>query len=150
MKIIATNKKAAYRYFLLEKLEVGIALTGNEIKSIRAGQINIGEAYVTLKPHQARVINMHIALYEKTSHFQTDPLRSRVLLMHKKELRRWILKQKQQRLTIVVTRVYFNTRSLVKVEIALARGKKLHDKRETLKQRDADRNLATKIKANHY
>lgn len=147
MKIIARNKKASYLYFLLEQLEVGIVLTGSEIKSIRANKVNINEAYVILKPNNAQVLNMHISAYSKASAFNvTDPTRSRVLLMHKKEITKWILKQKQQKLTVVVTKVYFNSHNLVKLEIALARGKKLHDKRETIKQRNFKREMARKVK----
>lgn len=141
MKIIATNKKANHEYFILESLEAGIALTGTEIKSIRLGKVNLNDAYAQIKKGELYLINCHISKYDKGNLNNHDELRDRKLLLHKKEIRKWANKLKlEQHLTIVPLKFYLKD-GLCKVEVALAKGKKLYDKRESLKERDIERSL---------
>ena len=139
MKVICTNKRATFEYFILEKYEAGIKLKGTEIKAIREGHCNINDAYVIMKNNRPWIINMFIAKYEFGNIFNHDELRSRELLLHKKECIKLAARIKQEGLTLVALRCYFEG-SLVKVEIGLARGKKLTDKREAIKERDSKRN----------
>ena len=136
MKVICTNKKATFEYFILEKYEAGIKLMGTEIKSIRNGHCNINDAYVIMKNNRPWIVNMFIAKYEFGNIFNHDELRSRELLLHKKECIKLAARIKQEGLTLVALRCYFEG-SLVKVEIGLAKGKKLQDKREAIKEKDA-------------
>lgn len=139
IKVVATNRKAGFEYFLLEKFEAGLALQGTEIKSIRAGQISIVEAYVDiLDGRQAWLIEAHIAPYEQASRFNHDPKRKRRLLLHKKQIRELWTAVKQKGMTIVPTRVYLKD-GRAKIEIALARGKKAYDKRAAIAKRDQAR-----------
>ena len=136
MKVICTNKRATFEYFILEKHEAGIKLMGTEIKSIRNGHCNINDAYVIMKNNRPWIVNMFIAKYEFGNIFNHDELRSRELLLHKKECIKLAARIKQEGLTLVALRCYFEG-SLVKVEIGLAKGKKLQDKREAIKEKDA-------------
>lgn len=136
MKVICTNKRATFEYFILEKYEAGIKLKGTEIKSIRNGHCNINDAYVIMKNNRPWIVNMFIAKYEFGNIFNHDELRSRELLLHKKECIKLAARIKQEGLTLVALRCYFEG-SLVKVEIGLAKGKKLQDKREAIKEKDA-------------
>ena len=136
MKVICTNKRATFEYFILEKYEAGIKLMGTEIKSIRNGHCNINDAYVILINYRPWIVNMFIAKYEFGNIFNHDELRSRELLLHKKECIKLAARIKQEGLTLVALRCYFEG-SLVKVEIGLAKGKKLQDKREAIKEKDA-------------
>lgn len=145
MKLICTNKKATFEYFILEKYEAGIKLRGTEIKSIREGHCNINDAYVIMKNNRPWIVNMNIAKYEYGNIFNHDELRSRELLLHKHECVKLASRIKLEGLTLVALRCYFEG-SLVKVEIGLAKGKKLQDKRETIKERDTKRNLAKNFK----
>ena len=138
IKIIATNKKAHFNYFLSDFLECGIALKGTEIKSLRVHGCSIGDAYIVIRNEEASIINMHINPYEQGNIFNHDPLRARKLLLHKKEIKWFLDKVTRGGFTIVPTKVYFK-KGRAKVEIALAKGKKAYDKRETIKQRDLDR-----------
>jgi SsrA-binding protein len=141
IKVVATNRKARHEYFLLESLEAGIALRGSEIKSIRAGQISLAEAYVRLdEGRQAWLMEAHIAPYEQASLFNHEPLRPRQLLLHRDEIRRLWNEVRQKGVTIVPVLVYFK-KGRVKVEIAVAKGKRLYDKREDLAKRDAEREI---------
>ena len=140
IKIITTNKKAHFNYFLSEFTECGIALKGTEIKSLRVNGCSIGDAYIIIRNGEAEIINMHINPYEHGNIFNQDPLRSRKLLLHKKEIAWFADKAKRSGFSIVPTRVYFR-KGKCKVEIALAKGKKDYDKRETIKQRDIERDL---------
>ena len=140
IKIIATNRKAGFNYFLSEHTECGIALTGTEIKSLRRHSCSIGDSYVVIRNGEAEIVNMHINPYEEGNIFNHDPLRSRKLLLHKKEIYWFDDKVRKGGFTIVPTRVYFY-RGKAKVEIALAKGKKLYDKRESIKQRDVERDI---------
>jgi SsrA-binding protein len=139
IKIVANNRKASFEYFLLEKFEAGLALLGTEIKSIRAGQMSIAEAYVDVENgEQAWLIESHIAPYEQGNRFNHDPKRKRRLLLHKKEIRELWNNVRQKGMTIVPTRVYLKD-GRAKIEIALAKGKKAYDKRATIAKRDEAR-----------
>lgn len=140
IKLIASNKKAHFNYFLSDFLECGIELKGTEIKSLRVHACTIGDAYIVFRNEEAEIINMHINPYDHGNIFNHDPLRTRKLLMHKKEIRWFEDKCKRGGYTVVPTRVYFK-KGKCKVEIALAKGKKDYDKRETIKKRDIERNL---------
>ena len=138
IKVIATNRKAKFEYFLLEHFEAGLALQGSEIKSIRAGQVSLSEAYVNVDGQNAWLVEAHIAPYEQANRFNNDPKRPRRLLLHKKELRELWNAVRQKGVTIIPTRVYLKE-GRAKLEIAIAKGKKLHDKREAIARRDAER-----------
>lgn len=140
IKIISTNKKASFEYFLLEKFEAGIALQGSEIKSIRAGQISIQEAFVETDGEQAWLVEAHIAPYEQAgTYFNHDPKRKRRLLLHKKQIRELWNNVRIKGMTIVPTQVYLKN-GRAKIEIALAKGKKAYDKRAAIAKRDEARN----------
>ncbi|MBO5230558.1 MAG: SsrA-binding protein SmpB [Clostridia bacterium] len=144
IKIIAQNKKAYHDYFVLEKLEAGIELFGTEVKSIRQGKINLKDSWCFVKDGEMFVNGMHISPYEQGNIFNRDPLRTKRLLLHKKEIRRFYAQVKQEGLAIVPLSVYFKM-GRAKVEIGLCKGKKLYDKREVAAkksaQRDIERNL---------
>lgn len=140
IKIIATNRKATHDYFLSDKIEAGIELQGTEIKSVRAGQVSIKEAYVQTDGREAWLVNAHIAPYNPASHFNHDPRRRRKLLLHKKEIIRLDERIRQRGYTVIPTRMYFKS-GRAKVEIALARGKRKFDKRRELAKKDAQREI---------
>jgi len=139
-KVVATNRKASHEYFLLERVEAGIALQGSEIKSIRAGQISLAEAYIRVDGDQAWLEDAHIAPYEHAGIFNHEPRRPRKLLLHKKQIRQLWNQVRQKGVTIIPLRVYLKD-GRAKVEIAVAKGKKLYDKRETIAKRDAEREI---------
>jgi len=139
VKVVATNRKAGFEYYLHEKFEAGLALKGSEIKSIRAGQISLAESYVEIDAgHSAWLIDAHIAPYEQASRFNHEPRRKRRLLLHKKQLREMWEAVRQKGMTIVPTRVYLKD-GRAKIEVAIARGKKAYDKRATIAKRDQAR-----------
>jgi len=138
MKTIANNKKASHLYFLDDKFEAGIVLKGTEIKSIRAGRVNIQDSFVRIKNGEAFIINMHIATYKEGNIFNHGETRERKLLMHKKEIMKLHGAIQKENKTVVPTKVYLKN-GLCKVEVALAKGKKLHDKRQSLKEKDMKR-----------
>ena len=139
VKVVATNRKASFEYFLHERFEAGLALQGSEIKSIRAGQISIQESYVDIENgQQAWLLEAHIAPYEQANRFNHDPRRKRRLLLHKKQIRELWNSIRMKGMTIVPTRVYLKN-GRAKIEIALARGKKAYDKRATIAKRDEAR-----------
>jgi SsrA-binding protein len=140
IKVVSTNKKASFEYFLLERLEAGLELKGSEIKSIRESQISLAEAYITTDGRQAWLVNAHIATYEAANRNNHDPKRPRRLLLHKKEIRLLWDAVKQKGVTIVPIQVYLKD-GLAKIEIATAKGKKLFDKRETIAKRDVEREM---------
>jgi SsrA-binding protein len=146
MKIISNNKKAYYDYFIEDTFETGIVLKGTEIKSVRKGNVNLKDSFVRIKNGEAFLENMHISPYEQGNRFNHDPLRNRKLLLHKKELLKITNILKTGGLTIVPTKLYFNKGSKVKVEIGIARGKKLYDKRQDLKAKDAKRDVEKALK----
>jgi SsrA-binding protein len=147
IKVIATNRKARHEYHIEDTMEVGLVLTGTEIKSIRAGHANVQEAYVTVQETQLWVLNMYIAPYDPAHRQNHEPRRPRKLLAHRREIDRWGESARQRGYTIVPLRLYLK-RGRAKLEIALAKGKKLYDKREAIAKRDAqrriDRELATR------
>lgn len=145
IKVVATNRKAKFEYFLVETFEAGIALQGSEIKSIRAGQVSLTEAYVQTDGREAWLMGAHIAPYEQANRFNHEPVRPRRLLLHKKEIRQLWDSVRQKGMTIVPTRVYLKD-GRAKVEIALARGKKSYDKRETIAKRDRERDSAREMR----
>ncbi|MBR3041368.1 MAG: SsrA-binding protein SmpB [Eubacterium sp.] len=138
IKLIANNKKAYHDYFIEDTYEAGIELVGTEVKSLRQGNCSIKESYISIDDGQVYIIHMHINPYEKGNIFNKDPLRKRKLLLHKSEINKLLGRTKEKGYTIVPLKVYFS-KSLVKVEIGLARGKKLYDKRETLAKNDQKR-----------
>ena len=136
IKIIATNRKAHHEYFILESLECGIELTGTEIKSVRAQKVNINDSYCRIKKGQCFLENAHISKYKEGNINNHDETRDRRLLLHKQEIRKWANKLKlESSLTLVPLKMYLNS-GLCKVEVALCKGKKLYDKRESLKEED--------------
>ena len=139
---IAVNKKAYHNFFLTDKWECGIELKGSEVKSIRAGDVNFADSYVHVDDDEVWLHSMHIAPYAQASYMNPEPDRQRKLLMNRKEIKRLFGTITQKGLTCVPTKIYINARGLVKVEIALASGKKMYDKREDIKRRDSDRQLA--------
>lgn len=139
-KLIANNKKAYHDYFIEDSYECGIVLSGTEVKSLRMGKGSIKESYVRIRNGEAVILGMHISPYEKGNIFNRDPLRERILLMHKKEIRKIEQKLSEKGFTLVPLQVYFSG-SLVKVEIGLAKGKKLYDKRESIAKKDAAREM---------
>lgn len=138
-KILASNRKANFEFFLLERIEAGISLHGTEIKSVRNGQMSLQEAYIQLDAHNAMLLNSHIAPYNPASRNNHDPLRPRRLLMHKKQIRELYAAVKAKGLTVIPIKVYLNEAGLAKIEIALARGKKNYDKRDSIAERDMER-----------
>lgn len=140
IKIIATNRKAHFNYFLSDYTECGIVLKGTEIKSLRVHSCSIGDSYVIIRNDEAEIINMHINPYEQGNMFNQDPTRNRKLLLHKKEIKWFAEKVQRGGFSIIPTRVYFR-KGKCKVEIALGKGKKAYDKRETIKERDIQRNI---------
>lgn len=140
IKIIASNKKAHFNYFLTDFMEAGIELKGTEIKSLRVTGATINDSYVVIRNEEAEIINMYIKPYDHGNLFNHDPLRNRKLLLHKHQIRWLAQKIKTEGFTVVPTKIYF-FKGKVKVEIALAKGKHNYDKRETIKKRDIQREL---------
>lgn len=144
-KLIASNKKALHDYFVLQKFEAGIALEGTEVKSLRDGAANLKDAYVIFKDGQAFLFGAHISPYSHGNRENHDPIRTRKLLLHRREIEKLQAQVVEKGLTVVPLRLYFKGRN-VKAEIAVVRGKKLFDKRETEKRREADREAAQAMK----
>ncbi len=144
VKSIAVNKKARHLYELLESFEAGLALQGVEVKSLRQGKVAFKDGYVDFKNGEAWLKGVHIAPYENAGYVQIDPERERKLLLHAYEIERLTAKVEQKGLSVVPVRMYFKD-GRVKIEIALARGKKLHDRREDLKQRDIAKDTARQL-----
>ena len=145
IKNIALNKKARHDYFIEETLEAGIALSGTEVKSVRNGNVNLKDSYISINTGEAYVKGMHISPYEQGNIFNKDPLRDRKLLLHKKEISRLIGIIKQQGMSLIPLSLYLKG-SLVKMQIGLARGKKNYDKRDDIAKRDAKRNMERALK----
>jgi len=137
-RLIANNKKAYHDYFIEDTYEAGIALVGTEVKSLRMGKCSIKESFIGIEKEEVYIYHMHISPYEKGNIFNKDPLRTRKLLLHRYEINKLIGQQKMKGYTLVPLQVYFKD-SLVKVEVGLARGKKLYDKREDIAKKDAKR-----------
>jgi SsrA-binding protein len=146
MKTVAVNRAASFNYDLLETFEAGIALQGSEIKSIRDGRISLKESYADVKNGEVFLVSAHISPYEAANRFNHDPTRDRKLLLHRREIKRLTGKIREKGLTLVPTKVLINDQGRVKVEIALAKGKKTYQKREALKARDVERELRAEMK----
>ena len=144
-KAISKNRKAEFEYFLLEHFESGISLQGSEIKSIRAGQVSLQEAYVQVTEHEAWLVDSHIATYSQASYTNHDPKRKRQLLLHRKEIKELWNAVRQKGVTIVPVKMYFKD-GRAKLDIAIAKGKKLYDKREDIAKKDTSRDIARAIK----
>jgi len=149
IKTVATNRKAYHNYFIQDKIEVGIALTGTEIKSIRSGRVSLGEAYVRPEGGELWLLGAHIARYEAASHLSHEPTRRRKLLLHRKEILSLTAKIAEKGFTLVPLRLYIKG-GMAKLEIALARGKKLYDKRESIIRRETERELGRTLKRQRY
>lgn len=145
IKNVSTNKKAYHEYFIDETLEAGIVLTGTEVKSIRLGQVNLKDSYAIIKSNEAYILNMHISPYEKGNINNVDPIRTRKLLLNRKEISKLIGTIQQKGLSIVPLSLYFKG-SHVKLQLGVARGKKLYDKREDIAKRDAQRHMEQSMK----
>lgn len=145
-KVVADNRQVRFRYEILETYEAGIELKGTEVKSIREGKVNLRDGYALIRNGEAMLLNVHISPYQSSSdYFNHDPRRTRRLLLHRQEIRKLIGKVEQEGLTLVPLKMYLK-RGFVKITIALGKGKKLHDKRETLKQRQDKREMERAMK----
>jgi SsrA-binding protein len=142
---IARNKRARYDYHILDTWEAGIVLTGTEVKSLRDGRANIGDAYGTVRDGEVFLLNLHISPYERGGYTNHEPARTRKLLLHRKEIRRMIGAVEREGLTLIPLELYFK-KGVAKVALALGKGKKVHDKRETEKSRDANREIARVVR----
>jgi len=145
IKTVATNRKAFHNYHIGDSIEAGIALTGSEIKSVRDGRVSLGDAYVRPERGELWLLNAHIARYEASSYLSHEPTRPRKLLLHRKEIDNLTSKVSEKGLTLMPTRLYIKG-SIAKVEVALAKGKKLYDKRESISRREVERELARATK----
>ena len=145
-KVVATNRKAYHDYFIEEKFEAGIVLKGTEVKSLREGRVNLQDSYASVHEGEIFLHHCHISPYSHGNIMNHDPLRVRKLLLHKKEINKLLGKTQLKGLTLVPLRVYFSKRGQVKVELGLAKGKKLYDRRESLKTREAGREMERAIK----
>lgn len=149
-KVAAQNKRARFDYEMLETLEAGIALTGSEMKSIRAGHVSINECFAGEMGGELYLFNANVKEYDKASHFNHEARRPRKLLVHKKQMNKWLGAIRKKGLTIVPIVMYFNHKGRIKVLIGLGKGKKLHDKRESIKERDWKRDQSRILKNNQH
>lgn len=138
---VAQNRKARHLYHILETLEAGLVLTGTEVKSLRDGRANLGDAYATVEGGEVWLHHLHISPYEQGNQFNHEPLRKRKLLLHRRDIRRLVGKTREKGLTLIPLRIYFRN-GWAKVELALAKGKRTHDKRDDIAKRDAERDMA--------
>jgi len=145
-KAVATNRKAYHDYFIEEKFEAGIMLQGTEVKSLREGRVNLQDSYASVKGDEIFLHHCHISPYSHGNIMNHEPLRTRKLLLHRKEIDKLLGKTKQQGLTLIPLRIYFSKRGLAKVELGLAKGKKQHDRRESIKTREAIREVERAMK----
>jgi len=145
VKVVATNRKAFHEYFISDTLEAGVALVGSEIKSIRAGRVSLQDGYVSFEQGEAWLVNVHIAQYDPASRQNHDPKRSRKLLLHRREIDRLAGKVQEKGFTVIPTRLYLKD-GRAKVEIGLAKGKRLYDKREAIAKRDSQRQVDRALK----
>jgi SsrA-binding protein len=148
-KVVATNRKAYHEYFIDETHEAGVVLSGTEIKSVRAGKVSLREGYVKITDGEAWLIDVHISPYEHGSYYNLEPTRTRKLLLHRDEITRLRSKVNERGFTMVPLRLYLKG-GLAKVEIGLARGKKLYDKRDSIAERDAKRQIERAVKSREY
>ncbi|NLC25432.1 MAG: SsrA-binding protein SmpB [Fastidiosipila sp.] len=147
-KIITNNRKAYFEYDILETLEAGIVLKGTEVKSIRQGSFSLSESYIIVKNGELFLIGAHIAPYAEANQFNHDPLRDKKLLAHRSQIRKLEIAVQQKGMTLVPTKAYF-VRGKVKLEIAIARGKKIHDKRQAIREREVERDIERRIKRDY-
>lgn len=147
MTLIATNRKARHKFTLLDKWECGIALNGGEVKSVRAGQVSFKDTFARVDGGEVYLYNLHISPYEQVGYITEEPDRKRKLLLHKQEIKRIIGLVSAKMLTLVPTRIYLNGRGWVKVEIALAQGKKIHDKRQSIKEKTVQREMSRALRS---
>ena len=145
-KAVVTNRKAYHDYFIEEKFEAGIMLQGTEVKSIREGRVNLQDSYASVKGGEAFLHHCHISPYSHGNIMNHEPLRTRKLLLHRKEINKLLGKTQQQGLTLIPLRIYFSKRGLAKIELGLAKGKKQHDRRESIKNREASREVERAMK----
>ena len=145
IKTVATNRKAYHNYLIQDSIEAGIALTGSEIKSIRAGRVSLSDAYVRPEAGELWLVNAHIARYEASSYLSHEPKRPRKLLLHRKQINNLISQVLQKGFTLVPLKLYIKD-SIAKVEVASAKGKKLYDKRESITRREAEREIGRALK----
>ncbi len=145
MEIVSTNKKARFNYEIIEKIEAGIALKGTEVKSIRNRNVSIGESYAQIKDNEVFLHNLHISPYEQGNRENHDPIRVRKLLLHKREIKKLVAKTQQKGLSLVPLSIYLR-KGRIKVELGIGRGKRLVDKRETLKKKSVEREIERIVK----
>jgi SsrA-binding protein len=146
MKSISVNKKAFFNYEIFESLEAGIALQGSEVKSIKEGRISLKDSYAEIKNGEVLLVQCHISPYEAANRFNHDPLRPRKLLLHRREIKRLTGKIKEKGFTLVPTKVILNDKGRIKVEISLAKGKRVYEKKDVIKERDRDREMRRELK----
>ena len=146
MRVIARNKKAFFNYEILESYEAGIALMGSEVKSIREGRVSLKESYAEIRDGEVFLIGCHISPYPPANRLNHEPLRVRKLLLHRREIKRLLGKIKEKGLTLVPTQIVISASNKVKVELSLARGKKTHQKREVIRERDREREMQAELK----
>lgn len=146
LKLLANNKKARHDYFFVEMFEAGLVLTGTEIKSVRNGGINLRDSFARIDNGEVWVFNMRISPYEKGNRYNTDPLRPKKLLLNKQEIRKLTEATTQKGQTLIPARAYMNHKGLVKLELAIAQGKKLYDKRADIAKRDAERSMDRSVR----
>lgn len=140
------NKPAHFNYEILDKLEAGIALTGSEVKSLRGGRASLSDAYAVIRDGEVYLRNFNIQQYAQAGYSQHEPLRERKLLLHRREIKKWLSKVTQRGLTMVPLQVYFNDRGIAKLSLALCRGKQTSDKRAAIKERDVARDMARELR----
>ncbi|HVP39030.1 MAG TPA: SsrA-binding protein SmpB [Candidatus Saccharimonadales bacterium] len=145
-KLIAENRKARHDYHILGRVEAGIALAGTEVKSLRAGKASLADSYAAIEGREAFLHNLHISPYDPASRFNHDPRRKRKLLLHRSEIRRLRAQTDEKGCTLVPLKLYFNADGRAKVELAVARGKRAHDRRDTLSEREARREIERAMK----
>ena len=146
IKVVATNNKAYHNYYVSDPMEAGLVLTGTEIKSLRGGRVNLGDAYVKPENGEMWLLNAHIARYDPGSYMSHEPTRPRKLLVHKKEMRQMLCRIKEKGLTLIPTKLYIKG-NIAKVEVAVGQGKKLYDKREVIQKRECERELGRVLKS---
>ncbi|WP_279010339.1 SsrA-binding protein SmpB [Synergistes jonesii] len=145
-KTVAQNRKARHEYFILDSFEVGIVLSGTEIKSVRDGRVNLKDGFAAVERGELWLYNVHISPYEKGTIYNKDPLRARKLLVHKAEIRRFVEKTREKGLTLVPLKMYLKEGRRAKIELAVAKGKQLHDKRDSAAERDAEREMSRALR----
>ncbi len=146
MKIVAANKKAYHNYEIVESFEAGVALVGSEVKSLREGRISLKDSYGEVRNGEVFLLQAHISPYEPANRFNHDPLRERKLLLHRQEIKRLIGKIREKGYTLIPTKVMFNDKGKVKVEISLAKGKRAYQKKQAIKERDLEREMQAELK----